>query len=192
MRRTNKKKSKLVTVLTAVLFLLVVAAVIGLIVRFTGADKEVDKYFGDFRIEYNGETLTGTENSITLPESGQARFEVKGTNGYTVKVIPNADFYYTVGNQTYNFRDEDITQAIINADNVYKNAFVIDCFPEYYSLQNVLSRIWNGAEVSFEVENLLFPYRINVISANGETISFGLGQVFNVQDITLNYTEIEI
>lgn len=185
-KRTGSRFDKLIAWLL-VLFLLF--GCIGVLFYLLKIDKDdiVSILKPEFYVEYDGQVFeTGTENVITLPESGQARFDVKNCESYIVQILPNVtdetDFIYTVKGEEYRFSDiTGLTAAFFESDNIYGNYFIIDCDKDY-SLGNVVSSTL-GASVTINdsVEN---PYLLVVTSSDGKKIEIAFGGVYNYIDVT--------
>lgn len=187
----NSVKTKLVNILTVVVFVAVLVVSVGLIIKFTDIGSKVkDELNPEFRIEYNGQTYKSGKYNIGLPlEEGQAKFTVKGTNGYKVTVTPNVtaedDLYYYVDGVQYSFSKENLNGYIVKEDNIFSNSFVID-YSDTLLLENVLSKIWGGSEIILE-QNLILPYLITITSDKGDKIEFAVGVGCEPKEIILNY-----
>lgn len=152
-KRTVNKLVRIIACSIVLLLLLIIGA--GLIFKFTSEDK----YFGDFRIEYDGEVLTGTDNSVMSYTEGNTSFYVKGTSGYSVEIIPNTDFDYTVDGYTFfSFKDEDLSKLIVGA---YSDYFIVN-IPT--SVNKFLLEIWNGLTVTVPKDITEYCYKIVVTS----------------------------
>lgn len=171
----NQNKSKLAKALTAIVVLaLLVGAVIALLL-FMGIKKQDinDLVNPVFRVECNGVTYTGADNTLILPQEGKLKFDVKCTNGYKLKVTPNVtaetDFTYSVAGHEYPYSEEDLSGYVVADDDIYGDCFYIDCAKDN-TVKSVLSRMWGGAEITLNVE-LQYPYKLIVTSDSGEDIS---------------------
>lgn len=114
---TGKKNSKLLTIVTVILSLAVAAIVVGAVLKYTKFGNDIiDVLNPQFRVEYNGVTYTGEGNEIALLKDGLAKFTVKGTNGYSLEIVPNVttetDFTYTVDGQDYVYSKEKLTSVL--------------------------------------------------------------------------------
>ncbi len=184
---SGKKKSKFVTALTVLLFLLLIVAAVGAIIKFTKVgDKVTDIVNPVFRVEYNGVAYTGDDNKIGLPQDGKIKFEIKCTNGFKVKVTPNVtdktDFTYTVNEREYSYGDEDLSGLIVKTENIYGDCFYIDC-TQNFRLDNLLSNIWGGEKVTLN-GTVQYPYLLTVTGSNGESVSIAINQSY-VTGVTL-------
>lgn len=186
----RQKKSIIKSVITWLLLLLFLAGGIGVICHFVGIDKDdiTDIVNPTFRV-VSGESVfkADKENVFYLPASGQARFEIKGTKGYTAKVIPNVtaetDFEYTVDGISYPYSGEtDLSYAFDL--KCYDNVLTINTDSDY-TLESMLSKLW-GIDKEFvtvnEHENFSF-YKLLVTSLNGENVEILLN--IQVTDITV-------
>ena len=172
----SKRKSKLSSLIIAVVALLVLAFVVGVIVKFTRiGDDLTDLFDTSFRVEYNGVNYKGENNEIYLKNNEQARFEVKSVNGYSVVVKPNVtsqtDFTYTVDGVSYKYSETNLTKAFCTQDNFQSGYFKLNAF-ENYSLESVLSKLYEGKTVVV-YGGVSDPYLLSVISGD-ITISFVL------------------
>lgn len=176
----KQNKSKIISIITWVIVLLLLVGAIGAIIHFTGINKDdiTDIVKPVFRVEYDGKVYKAdTENVIDLPQSGQARFEVKGTNKYTVIIAPNVtaetDFDYTVNGKTYPYGGEKDLSFAFDLKK-YDSAFTLSADNDY-SLESVLSKIWGVDDISVNEHDNFPLYRIVVTSSNGETIEMLFG-----------------
>lgn len=194
----KQKKSKFVSVITWLLLLLLLIGCIGLILHFLGIGKDdiTDIINPTFRVEYDGNVYKAdTENVLALPESGQARFEIKNCESCTVKVLPNVtdetDFTFTADGNERKYSDvSDLTAVFIQTNNVYGEYFIIDCDNDY-SLESVLSSALGADSVVIPVAEITDPYKLVVTSSDGEVIEilFGGTHIYGF-DIVLNPSSI--
>lgn len=193
---TRQKNSKIVNLITWLLLLLLLVGGIGAICHFSGVNKDdiKDMLNPVFRVEYDGKEYTGSDNVIDLPTDGQAKFAVKGTNGYKVKVLPNAiaeaDITYSVDGTPYAYSEENLTSVFVDNDSVYAECFYVNCM-QSYALIDVLSRLWGGRPVEIKDGEINNPYKIVITSSNGEAIEllFGGANFFSLH-IVLDKVEI--
>lgn len=187
----TKKSSRTVSrVILGVVIILLLALAIGLILRFTNLGAQAKDLFNpQFRVECNGVVYTAdSENALNLAEyKDKLRFDVKGTNTYTVNVVPNVtedtDFDYTVGDTVYSFADENLSGYIVAGADVYSECFYVNC-GQSYSLGAVLGRIWGGADIFFNA-HMQYPYKLMVIADDGEEICILLAYDFPL-DVTVS------
>ncbi len=189
----GKRKSKFVTALTVLLFLLLIALAVGAIVKFTKVgDKVVDIVNPVFRVELNGVSYTGNDNKIVLPDDGKVKFEIKCTNGFKVNVTPNVtdatNFTYTVNGQEYLYGDEDLSGIIVKNDDIYGDCFYIDC-SQSFKLEDILSRVWGGEQVILNGA-VTYPYLLTITSNSGEIVTIAIGRPEFVTDLTLSDSNI--
>lgn len=170
----GKKKSALSSLFTFIITLLVIILAVGVVFKYTKAGDKIKEWLNPaFCVEYDGEKYDGNNNIIALPTSGQARFKVKGAESYKVilqpNVTPETDFTYEIGNTVYRYSQADLSKLFIGGDNVKAGDFYLNCL-DNYSLESVLSKIHNGAEIKLNgtVKN---PYLLT-FSADGKTITF--------------------
>ncbi len=173
----RQKRSKIISVITWLLLLLLLVGGIGAICHFAGIGKDdiTDIVNPTFRVEYAGKVYKAdTENVIVLPKSGQARFEIKNCENCAVKVLPNVnaetDFIFTVDGQEHKYSEvQDLTAVFIKANNVYGDYFVIDCNNDF-SLESVLSMLYDIEQITISEHVNIPPYKIVVTSSNGQVI----------------------
>lgn len=169
---------KLVKTLAALILIVLLIGSIIAILHFAGIGKDdiKDVFKPEFRVECNGVTYKGADNTLILPQQGKLKFDVKCTNGYKLKVTPNVtaetDFTYTVAGYEYPYSEEDLTGYIVAGEDIYDKCFYIDCFQDN-TLNGVLSRIWGGADITLNGE-CEFPYKLTVTSDSGEEITIFL------------------
>lgn len=174
---SGKRESIFISAVTVIIYMLVIVLAVGLIFKRTSVgDKIEDLIDPTFRVEYDGTDYSSENNVITLPKDGQAQFKVKGAESYKVTLTPNVtsetDFTYEVGNTVYNFSQADLSKVFIGSDSVKNGSFYLDCTADY-SLESVLSKIHDGAEIKLN-GNTAFPYLLTF--GNGtETVSFLFG-----------------
>lgn len=140
-----------------------------------------------FAVTFNGNTYEygqDDEISLILPDSGQVKFDVAGTESYTVKVVTNINdggssprYYYYVDGQLCVFPADDYTTEFIKSENVHDSYFTIESTPGYYDLTTLLKRMYNTDNVTFNKEiTAVYPYKLQIKSANGEVIEILLSQ----------------
>lgn len=174
---SGKKKSKIVSFISIIIFLLVIVFAVGLIFRYTKAgDKIKDLVNPAFRVEYGGIDYKDGNNEIVLPKDGQVKFNVKGVESYKVRVTPNVtsetDFSYEIGNEVYIFGEADLNKFFVTDNSIKNGYFVIDCTQDL-SIESVLSEIHGGAEIKLNGK-VDVPYLLTF--ASGENIvSFMFG-----------------
>lgn len=184
----RQKKSKIASVITWLVLLLLLIGAIGAIVRLSGIGKDdiTDMIKPTFRVEYDEKSYTvDNQNSVVLLKGNEAEFAVKNGNKFSVRVLPNVteetDFTYTVNGKTYLYSGEkDLTEAF--GIKIFENTFVIDMSRDY-SLENVLSKVWGGETVTVG-EHGSFPYyKLVVTSSDGKTVEMVLQ--FDVSKVVL-------
>lgn len=181
----RKSKNVAYNVLLYVIFLSVIAMIIGLVIKYTNVKDKVHEIINPtFCIEYNGVTYTGDNNKLTLPLSGQAKFTVKNGGLYTVEVSPNKnepDFNYTVNGNTYSFHGENLSNTVVKKSNIFSDNFIIDCSERFYVI-DVLKTIWGDEEIEAHC-TMQYPYLLTVTSADGKTVSFEIVQTLSASEI---------
>lgn len=171
----RQKKSKLLTEIMCGVLLLLLIGSIEAILHFTdiGKDDIVDIVNPTFRVVSSESVFKPDgENIFVLPESGQVRFEVKGTNSYTVAVLPNVtdetDFTYSVNDKTYQFGDEaDLSYGFDL--KCYDSAFTINAESDY-TLVSVLSKLWGIENITVSKNDNSPVYKLVVTSSKGEVV----------------------
>lgn len=171
------KKSKFVSSISIIILLL---GCIGVVLYLSGVRKDdlTDIINPVFRVEYDDNIYKAdTDNIISLPSKGQARFEVKGTDGYSVKVVPNVveecDFNYTVNGKSYSyFAEKDLSSAFELQS--YASAFVLD-MSEKYDIESVLSRLWGSDNITVGEHESFILYKFVVTSVDGQVIELPFG-----------------
>lgn len=169
----GRKKSIVSSIVSVVGVLLLLALIIGLIYKYTDiGDKIKDLFDPTFRIEYDGTNYTD-RNRIALPTSGEACFKVKGVDGCRITVLPNVtdetDFTYEVGEKVYKFSQTDLSRLFVGENSVRDGGFYIKCFADY-SLESVLSQLYDGAEVKVNGD-MDYPYLLT-FKTDGAEVSF--------------------
>lgn len=181
------KKSAVIKFIVAILFLTLIVGGVAAVLKFTKLGDNLNDIINPvFRVEFNGISYTGSNNTFVLPQEGRLKFDVKCTSSYKLKVTPNVtaetDFTYTVKGRIYNFGDEDLTGYIVADDDIYGECFYIDCTKDY-TLKGVLSRIWGDAGITLNGD-VQYPYKLTVISDSGEEVTILLSPY--VLSVTLN------
>ena len=102
---SGKKVAEIVTI---ILVICVIGGIIGFVAHFTNG------FSGDFKTFYvtiDGEDVMSEKKEIVLQTTEPLKVDVKYTlgfankdiSGYSVKVVPIADFDFTAGGETYSF-----------------------------------------------------------------------------------------
>lgn len=178
----GKKKSSFMSVISVIVFLLVIVLAVGLIVKYTRAgDKVKDLFNPAFRVEYDSKDYNGEKNIIVLPTNGQAKFTVKGAESYKVTITPNitaeTDFTYEIGDTVYNYSQVDLSKVFISGDSIKNGSFYLNCVDDY-SLESVLSKVHGGAKIVLN-GGAQYPYLLT-FTANGTTVKFLFGVDFDI------------
>lgn len=171
----RQKESKLQKIFVWLILLLLLCGCIGVVAHFVGITKDdiKDIFNPTFRVVYGEETYaTDTENVLILPTSGQARFDIRNCDGYTVQVLPNVteetDVTFTIDGVEHRYSDTgDLTAVFLETRNMYGSYFLIDCDNDY-TVDSVLSAVW-GAEIRLET-GIILPYKLIITSTSGETV----------------------
>lgn len=148
---------------------------------------EVPDSEGEFTVLYGAEMTFTPESTaqLLLPQQGSVLFQVTGTSAYTIKVVSNIDdgqggsrsYYYMVDGKLGLFSNDDYTEQFIKSLSASSFFFIEVQEPGYYDLENVLSRIYSTDNIQLTVpEDLQYPYKMVVTSAEGEQIIIELGQ----------------
>lgn len=121
---------------------------------------------------------------VTLPASGEVRFNVSGTESYTVEIVSNIrDMdddsvllnYYIINGDVCIFAGDDYTDDFML--NEYDGYFVIACEPGYYELETLLCRKYGVGNVSFyRPVTDEYIYKMIITSAEGEEFTVLLNQ----------------
>ena len=181
-KQTGKKVTK---VIAYILVVLVIAGVIGVIVRFTGG---FTSDFKTFYVSVNGKDVLSTAGGFQLTKDNPLTVDVKYTfgtaggdvNGYAVKVVPHVvdgqDFDFSLDGQIYSFQAE--TNLTAGFDIEYgKNSFTIT--PKGI-VADVLQAVYPNKEIGgCEGKGYVDMYSLIVTSYNGES------------SVTLHFTVIE-
>lgn len=183
----QRKKRVLASLLSFLLFMLALALIVCFIVRYVNKD---DLNSDTFCVECNGEKYSNADsNVLVLPIGEKVRLNVNGTDSYKVSVVPNVteetDFIYTVDDKGYYYGKEDLSGLIIRNSDVFASCFYIECSEDNF-LENVLSRMWGGKEVTLH-GTVQHPYLLKVTNENDETIQIAFSYFSGIQ---LNFAEI--
>lgn len=120
---------------------------------------------------------------VTLPASGEVRFNVSGTKSYTVEVVSNINDkdgsvllnYYTINGSVCIFAADDYTDDFML--NEYEGYFIIACEPGYYDLETLLCRKHGVGDISFyRPVTDEYIYKMIITSAEGEEFIVLLNQ----------------
>lgn len=170
-----------------IILIAAIAAVAGLLAWLIASEMQ-DNGQGDVQDKESGFTVSFGGNSYSpddgeigavLPSDGQVRFDVTGTESYTVKVLSSITDrdgavllnYYIIDGGNYLFSADDYTDEFISEDDLHDDHFVIECTPGRYDLKTLLCRKWNAADVAFvRPVTDKYPYRMVITSADGEEI----------------------
>ena len=184
---SGKKKQVLSSVITVIVSLLVIVLAVGLIFKYTKAGEKIEDLINPaFRVEYNNYKYSDGLNAVDLPDEGYARFKVRGTEFYSIRVTsyvtPETDFTYEIGNTVYSYSQVDLSKVFeIGTKN---GSFYINCLNDY-SLESVLSKLHGGAKIKLN-GNIEIPYKLT-FTADNTAISF----IFNGK-LRVDLSEIEI
>ena len=170
----GKKKSNLFSALSVIVIFLLLFLSVGYFVKHPKVIDDIKDLFNtSFRVEYDGKDYTGTNNVVAFPLHGQAKFKVKGANGYTVSLAPNVapegDFRYSVGSNVYTYSKTDISKVFISDNNVQNGYFCLNEL-ENYSISAVLKKLYDGAEVELDGK-VKYPYLLT-FRYNDDSVSF--------------------
>lgn len=189
----SKRKSILKRVVIAILVLLLLALIFGAIYKFTDiGDKITDLFDTDFRVVLDGVTYKGDGNKIALRVNEQARFDIKGANGYKVTITPNitdrTDFVYTVDGVYYNYSEAPISKLFLSEKNCESDYFVFNAIDDY-SIESTLSKLYDGKTVEVDTsligkDTFNYPYLLTITSKD-KTVQF-LICAFDVVNLTLD------
>lgn len=180
----------MIALISALVIIAVIAAVIGIVYRFTNGFNED---FKTFYLERDGEQILMSDTETEFRNGQAYRYEVKYTfdsgdaesKGFSVKVMPNIDlaFSFTAGGKQYSYADaKELTDAfdIVKEDT----AFTIS-FPAKFSLKSVLEKVY-GKEVEVD-ERGGHLYTLVVSSYNDRvTYNIDFGIVITVTGIETN------
>lgn len=121
---------------------------------------------------------------VTLPASGEVRFNVSGTESYTVKIVSNIrDMdedsvllnYYTINDGVFVFAGDNYTDDFML--NEYDGYFIIACEPGYYDLETLLCRKHGVGDISFyRPVTDEYIFKMIITSAEGEEFIVLLNQ----------------
>lgn len=205
---SEKKKSVLKNILCwllVVLFALVAIGVVVFVIKDYASNKEegsnkvqgggffhdifegvggiVGDIIGDttekrIAVTYNGERLKDGD-SVELPESGQARFEVENGGKYTVQVLPNVteetDFNFVVGGVPRSFLSQgDLCERFVSPNNKTEKYFNVSCSYEKFTVEGILLVLYgSNVQVKTDIE---YPFKLVVTGSNGSSITVNLRQ----------------
>lgn len=183
---SGKKKQVLSSVITVIVSLLVIVLAVGLIFKYTKAGEKIEDLINPvFRVEYNNYKYSDGLNAVDLPDEGYARFKVRGTEFYSIRVTsyvtPETDFTYEIGNTVYTFGKADFTKLFVSDSSIQDGYFLIDCSQDF-SIESMLSKLHDGAEIKLN-GNAEFPYMIT-FSGKGKAVKFIFGgkRTFRLSD----------
>ena len=177
------KQSAVIKVITWVLIVLMVVAAGGAIAYFTGG------FTGEFKTFYlniDDKDILTSATGYTMSKDDPMTVNVKytfaddGTNGYSVKVVPNAlqgkDFDFTIDGEVYSFQAESDLTAGFDIETG-ESSFTIT--PKG-NLGEVMAAVYPNSEVS-DCTNLGYEnmFLLVVDSYNGEstvTIAFTISE----------------
>jgi len=190
---SNKQIAQIVTYIAIVL---IVVLLVGFLAYFTNG------FTGDFKSFYlviNGEDIMSSKGGYMLNQSEPMRVDVKYTfgalseeiSGYTVEVVPNTDFTFTVDGEYYGFGAE----ALLNA------GFEIVYEEDYFTIatkggiKEILQAIYPDKTIEIDKSQIDFSQElVNVIVYSVDrSASISLGCVINdcpIDGIKLNMEEI--
>lgn len=186
----SKRKSIFGRIVLAVIVLLLLALLIGALCKFTRVGDYVKDLFDiTFRVEYDGVNYKGNNNTISLPPNKQARFNVKGANGYKVAITPNVtaetDFTYTVDGVEHKYSETNLTSVFLSQENMQSGYFELNII-ENYTIESVLSKLYDGQTILIDVD-LSTPYLLTITSDESK-VQFVIG--LGVKGVSLDIDRI--
>lgn len=197
----RKNKSTVLTVIIGVLIIVLIGGLLLSLFRLNKGDSgENNEGIGgfidnliSFQVECNGQSFKpDSENVIELPENGQVKFSVKNSRGYTVEVIPNIDFNFTVGGERISFKsEEDFTDYFLSSKDVKNDSFTLNCTPNKFAVQTILDDKY-GFKANVVIPDVTNEncFALVIVSSAGERITIAFNQVISEVTILLPTEDI--
>lgn len=124
-----------------------------------------------FTVKYNGKNLSNRDK-IILPMDGESHFEISGAKGQCIIFITvSKDFEYYAGDKIFYFQNMDLTPFFLLEETRTENSFSLQCTAANNGLKGILTAAHDGAEITGDLPQLAYPYRLTVTSAGGEQIT---------------------
>ena len=191
-----KKQSRATSIISYILFALIVISLIGFLAKYTGG---FTSGFKTFSVECDGKVIStsasGFETTVNKPLVVNVKYNFDSSaSGYSIKVVPNAlagkDFDFVLDGEVYSFQAEkDLTDGfnieyeeksftltpkgnlteIIQAN--YPNKVVEDCVQYgYRDMFTLVITSYNGETSVFL--NFTVPEKVTGIELSQEVIVF--------------------
>lgn len=165
--------------------LLLIAAVIGFVYKFTNGFNEDLK---TFYVEYGSKQILSTENKMIFTMGDKHRFNVKYTfdkedaepKDYKVKIVPHMtrDFDYTVDGERYLFSK---LGNLTDVFNIEKSDTYFELYlPDSLTFSEVLKKAQGGKSISIPADALTnnpYPFRLQISSYN-EKVTYNIDFTF--------------
>lgn len=134
---SNKKKNTGKSILSVVVWLLLVALLLGVVGFFARFTNNFTSGFSTFYVEFGDKQITNDKDSYVFEKDSEYRFDVgyslaflnkDGKNGFSVQVLPNitdeTNFEFTADDERYLYSDiKDLTAC-----------FNVRCYDSYFTL----------------------------------------------------------
>ena len=161
-------------VIGTILVLLLLAGIVGVVLKFTNGGNET---FKTFYVVHDGEEIFASESTMSLDRGDTHRFDVKYTfdivnsepRDYSVKVVSVAtedtEFKYSVDGKELTYTSGiDLTAGFTLKK--YDTYFVLE-LPEGIVLQDILNKVYEGKEVAIpEEQNMPGLYLFSLVIAS--------------------------
>lgn len=194
----TKQKRNFVNVLSYILIVLLVLAICGGIVYFTNG---LTTEFKSFYLTVNGEDVLDDKGGFVVSANKSLNIEVKYVFGvfnkdlsgysYEIKANPEADFVFSVGDDSYNFAGDNLDFS--KCFSIVQTETKLTLTAVAVDIENVLACLFPDSEIAIndDVDYSKDLFLLTVKSYNGKaSITLGLHYALGVQDISLDKTEL--
>ena len=197
---TKKKGSFIGTIIRLIVFILIVALLLGGIVfvfRFTNGGSES---FKTFYLIHDGEDILTTNSKAVYLRGTDQRYDVKytfdfvtnETRDYSVKIVSNAaaDFDFIVDNGYYSWSYD--VKDLSSVFNLKKEStyFTFSVY-EWISIKTIFQRLYPGKTVTFfnEVDEKEYLFSL-IVSSYNEKVTYKIDFALTDSGISLDYDHV--
>lgn len=135
-------------------------------------------------VYYDGKTFTESGGNVTLPQDGDATFEIGGAGfdtgdkNFKIAITPNPgiDFEFTCDGMSRQFSKLGALTSVF--DITYsKNSFTINCTAGKYEPRSVISRKLGAQSDVGEMSDSIYYYTLAISVNGGEPITLNMRQI---------------
>ena len=176
-KKTNTVTGKVITAAAIAAAVIILVTVIVVAVNCAGKS--------GLTVKLGGRKLSNRDK-IVIPMTGEEKFEYSADEGdIIVTVSISEDFEYFAAGERCRAKDLDLTPLFISDETKTESGFTLQCTQGKYELKKVLSAAHGGAEISGDIPELSYPFRLTVATTTGKQLSVYFVQI----NLALSQTE---